>query len=413
MGGHRELLWVRAASLTVVSHFVLFGRVGSRSGLSVAPFSLALCRSSSPARSGRFARPSALVSTRRCSGWPACWVASGPGGRRAGAWPGRMMRRARRRGLRDHLRLGPGEAGRLAHALGRELPVTAAALAHGRPNREDAHTVAGAVRVLPAETPAQTPVLAEQALAEHAATADPDAARMPGRHVLDIVDPDHAEELLHRQAEHQAAQAHTRRDPRITPARPRPSRATGSSTPKHRHPTRHPRPTRRTTPADPENDTRDDRTHSQRTADTPVKLTDPSLRTGDLPDNSAERPPSSPQLPHDKLGTGTETLDSGDILPASQARRIACPTRTSPPPSWAAKACPWTPAAAPDTTSTPPAAPSSSATTDAPPPAPTVPTNSATPTTTPTEPTTAEPTRTTTRCRVHLTTTPSTTTAET
>jgi len=162
--------WVRSASLTVVSHFVLFGRVGSRSGLSVAPFSLALCRSSSPARSGRFARPSARVSTRRCSGWPTRrWTSFGgrahagqPAGRRPGVttgpgWPtrGGLAREHdapnTRTWLRDHLRLGPGEAGRLpwpARPLG----------------REHAHTVAEAVRALPAETPAEPRTATEQAL---------------------------------------------------------------------------------------------------------------------------------------------------------------------------------------------------------------------------------------------------------
>ncbi|HSV64971.1 MAG TPA: DUF222 domain-containing protein, partial [Mycobacteriales bacterium] len=125
--------------------------------------------------------------------------------------------------LRDSLNVRPGEAGRLlrlARDLDGDLPETAAALADGAISVEHAQVIADAVRALPAETPAETRVAAERELVAHSGTFNPDEVALLGRRVLDVVDPDHGEELLRRQAEREAAEAHTRRDLRISPAGP-------------------------------------------------------------------------------------------------------------------------------------------------------------------------------------------------
>ncbi|HSV64961.1 MAG TPA: DUF222 domain-containing protein, partial [Mycobacteriales bacterium] len=106
--------------------------------------------------------------------------------------------------LRDSLNVRPGEAGRLlrlARDLDGDLPETAAALADGAISVEHAQVIAEAVRALPAETPAETRVAAERELVAHSGTFNPDEVALLGRRVLDVVDPDHGEELLRRQAE--------------------------------------------------------------------------------------------------------------------------------------------------------------------------------------------------------------------
>ncbi|HSV66927.1 MAG TPA: hypothetical protein VLJ59_13585, partial [Mycobacteriales bacterium] len=56
---------------------------------------------------------------------------------------------------------------------------------------------------------------------EHSATFDPEeVVRLLGRRVLDVVDPDHADELLRRRVEREAAEAYARRGLRICPAGP-------------------------------------------------------------------------------------------------------------------------------------------------------------------------------------------------
>ncbi|HSV66008.1 MAG TPA: DUF222 domain-containing protein [Mycobacteriales bacterium] len=232
--------------------------------------------------------------------------------------------------LRDHLRLRPGEAGRLlrlTHELDRDLPATAAALVEGDISREHAHAVADAVRALPAETPAETRVAAERALVEHSGTFDPDRVRLLGRRVLDVVDPDHADELLRRQVEREATEAYTRRDLRICPAGPGLNRVGGFLDTEGAETLRVALdPLAAPRPGDPATGVRDDRTHGQRMADALVELGERALRMGELPDNGGERPTLVVTMPYDKLAaaTGVGTLDGGDVLPASQVRRIAC-----------------------------------------------------------------------------------------
>ena len=232
--------------------------------------------------------------------------------------------------LRDTLNVRPAEAGRLlrlAKALDGDLPETATALADGAVSVDHAQVVAEAMRALPAETPADVRAAAERELVRHSGTVNPDEIALLGRRVLDVVDPDGSAELQARQAEREAAAAYARRDLRICPAGPGLRRISGFLDTEGAETLRVALdPLAAPRPADPENGVRDERTHGQRMADALVDLSERALRMGDLPDNGGERPTLVVTMSYDKLAatTGVGTLDSGDILPASQVRRIAC-----------------------------------------------------------------------------------------
>ncbi|HSV66134.1 MAG TPA: DUF222 domain-containing protein, partial [Mycobacteriales bacterium] len=128
-------------------------------------------------------------------------------------------------------------------------------------------------------------------------------------------------------AEREAAEAHTRRDLRISPAGPGLKRICGLLDTEGAETLRVALdPLAAPRPADPDTGVRDERTHGQRMADALVDLADRSLRMGELPDNGGERPTLIVTMPYDKLAaaTGAGTLPTGDILPASQVRRLAC-----------------------------------------------------------------------------------------
>ncbi|HSV68395.1 MAG TPA: DUF222 domain-containing protein [Mycobacteriales bacterium] len=232
--------------------------------------------------------------------------------------------------LQDSLRMRPSEAGRLlrlASALDGDLPETATALADGAISVDHAHVIAGAMRSLPAETPADTRAAAEQELVGHSGMCDPSAVALFGRRVLDAVDPEGSAELQRQQAEREAAEAYNRRDLRISPAGPGLKRICGFLDTEGAETLRVALdPLAAPRPADPETGVRDERTHGQRMADALVELSERALRMGDLPDNGGERPTLVVTMQYEKLvaATGVGLLDSGDILPASQVRRLAC-----------------------------------------------------------------------------------------
>ena len=91
---------------------------------------------------------------------------------------------------------------RLAAALGREVhePV-ATALAAGRVLAEQAEVVVAAVDALPAAVGTADRRKAEEHLLDLAAVHDAAALRVLGRHVLEVIDPDAADEQLARQLE--------------------------------------------------------------------------------------------------------------------------------------------------------------------------------------------------------------------
>ncbi|HSV68002.1 MAG TPA: DUF222 domain-containing protein [Mycobacteriales bacterium] len=238
--------------------------------------------------------------------------------------------------LRDTLRLPPGEAARLlrlAHQLDRDLPATAEALRSGAVSRDHAQAIADAVCALPAETPAQTRAAAETALVEHSATFDPGEVSKLGRRVLEVVDPEHGDELLRRQVEREAAEAYTRRDLRISPAGPGLHRVSGLLDVEGAEALRVALdPLAAPRPANPELGIRDDRSHGQRMADALVELAERSLRAGDLPENGGERPTLIVTMSYEKLAaaTGAGILPTGHVMPPSQVRRLACDARIVP-----------------------------------------------------------------------------------
>jgi hypothetical protein len=70
----------------------------------------------------------------------------------------------------------------------------------------------------------------------------------------------------------------------------------------------------------------DQRTSGQRRADALVELCRLTLNTGELPENGGDRPQLTITINFNDLRekTGTATLDTGDQLTPTQARRLAC-----------------------------------------------------------------------------------------
>ena len=320
--------------------------------------------------------------------------------------------------LRDSLNVRPAEAGRLlrlARALDGDLPETATALADGAVSVDHAQTIAEAMRALPAETPADVRTAAEHELVERSGTVNPDEVALLGRRVLDVVDPDGSAELQARQAEREAAAAYARRDLRICPAGPGLRRVTGFLDTEGAETLRVALdPLAAPRPADPDTGVRDDRTHGQRMADALVELANRSLRMGDLPDNGGERPTLVVTMPYASWSPPPAWESSTAVTSCPPARCGASPaTPTSSPPSSAGRACRWTSAGAPGTTSARPAARLFSATAGVFSPPATAPTSGATAITASTGPTAAEPTRTTACSYADITIESSTTTAGT
>src|SRR5262249_21794090 len=71
---------------------------------------------------------------------------------------------------------------------------------------------------------------------------------------------------------------------------------------------------------------------SQRQADALVELAERSLRTGALPEGGGNRPTRVLTRPNDTLAAqvGTGVLDTGEHLPASTVRRMACDAKIIP-----------------------------------------------------------------------------------
>jgi Domain of unknown function (DUF222) len=74
------------------------------------------------------------------------------------------------------------------------------------------------------------------------------------------------------------------------------------------------------------------RSYARRQADALVELAERSLRTGELPSQGGERPTLVLTMPYHRLAelVGTGTLDTGEHLPASTARRMACDAKVIP-----------------------------------------------------------------------------------
>src|SRR5262249_62030754 len=76
----------------------------------------------------------------------------------------------------------------------------------------------------------------------------------------------------------------------------------------------------------------DPRSYARRQADALVELAERSLRVGDLPAQGGERPTLVLTMPYAKLAeqVGTGILDTGEHLPASTVRRMACDAKIIP-----------------------------------------------------------------------------------
>jgi hypothetical protein len=237
--------------------------------------------------------------------------------------------------VRDVLRVTLAEARRivsLAKAVEGDLSATGQALAEGRISPEHAQVIARSVADLPDEAADWVPAAAEQELIGLAEQYDPRILAKLGRRIINVVDPDQGDEILGRQLERQDKAAKEGRQLHATSYGDGRVRVTGwfdtegwEIVRAALDPLAVPRP------AGPDG-TPDLRSYAQRQADALVTLAERSLRTGDLPTQGGERPTLVLTMPYAKLAelVGTGVLDTGEHLPASTARRMACDAKIIP-----------------------------------------------------------------------------------
>src|SRR6266545_6937836 len=106
----------------------------------------------------------------------------------------------------------------LARTVDTDLTATAAALAAGRISVEHAQAIAESVAALPAEAQAGVADAAEEHLLDAAADHDPRALHRLGRRIVEVIDPDHGDELLRRQLERTDRQAEESRELHAIPS---------------------------------------------------------------------------------------------------------------------------------------------------------------------------------------------------
>src|SRR6266511_1020542 len=203
----------------------------------------------------------------------------------------------------------------LARTVDGDAAATGTALAAGRISLDHAQVIADSLAALPAQAEGWVTAAAEEHLLDAAADHDPKALHRIGRRIVEVIDPDHGDETreLHgipsggriRLAgwlDNEGWQIlRTALDPL---AAPRPA-DTGQPDP---------------------------RPYPRRMADALVELADRALRGGDLPTQGGEKPTLVLTLDYTKLAAevGTGTLDTGEHLPASTVRRLACDAKIIP-----------------------------------------------------------------------------------
>jgi len=237
--------------------------------------------------------------------------------------------------VRDVLRVTLGEARRivsLAKAVDGDLAATGQALVEGRISPEHAQVIARSVADLPDEAADWVPAAAEQELLGLAGQYDPRILAKMGRRILGVVDPDRGDEILGRQLERQDKAAKQGRQLHAIPFGDGRVRVTGWFDTEGWEIVRaalDPLATPRPAGLD---GTPDLRGYAQRQADALVELAERSLRTGDLPTQGGERPTLVLTMPYAKLAelVGTGVLDTGEHLPATTARRMACDAKIIP-----------------------------------------------------------------------------------
>src|SRR6266508_4812738 len=100
----------------------------------------------------------------------------------------------------------------LARAVDTDLTATAAALAAGRISLDHAQVITESVAGLPDQVEAGVADAAEEHLLHAAAEHDPKALHRIGRRIVEVIDPDHGDELLRRQLDRADRQAEETRE---------------------------------------------------------------------------------------------------------------------------------------------------------------------------------------------------------
>jgi hypothetical protein len=255
---------------------------------------------------------------------------------------------------RHHLSIGTAARRvRLAAALDADLPATAAALAAGDINAEQAQVIADAVMKLPGGLRAE----GEQRLLETTDQADPKVLAAAGASLLETLDPDEAERREQDREARLAARAHLARDFRLvdqpgtslvrlygkldresaailragldTLCSPRQQTSARQHTPPRQHTAPRQDTAQHHSPDEPALATR---SVGQRRADALVEIFRIALAGGELPDNGGERPQVVVTAPLETLqqAHGTATLEDGGVLTAAAARRWACDAKVIP-----------------------------------------------------------------------------------
>jgi hypothetical protein len=232
--------------------------------------------------------------------------------------------------LRDRYRLSAGAAGkqvRLAAALDAQLPQTAAALAAGSINCEQAEVIAKTISTLPGEYR----VDGERVLVEQCATFGPRELGRIGRYLLDRVAPEVAEQRAAAELARQEQRAYEDRCLHLSDApggvRVRLSgwldRESAAVVRAAIDPLCAPRPV---------NGESDRRSAGQRRADALVEVCRLALACGELPDHGGDRPQVAVTIDVEALRkqTGAALLDDGAVVSPAAARRLACDARILP-----------------------------------------------------------------------------------
>jgi hypothetical protein len=230
--------------------------------------------------------------------------------------------------LRHLLRVRPAEAKQmvtLAAAVDTGFAATGRAVAGGQVSLAHAAAVHRAVAAIPDQAGAWVRPDAEARLLEWSKEHDPKVIARLGRHILEVIDPDGAEEILRRQLERQERAAAQAAELRLMPEGDGRVRLAGWLDTEGAETLRAALdPLAAPQPAGPEGP--DPRSHPRRMADALVELARRALRGGDLPDNGGQPPTLVLTLGYDQLlaQLGTAGLDGGEHLSAAAARRLSC-----------------------------------------------------------------------------------------
>jgi hypothetical protein len=237
--------------------------------------------------------------------------------------------------LADMLRLRPEHAHRmvtLARDLDTDLVSTRASLHSGDISADHAVVTARTLRNLPAEAGPDVRSEAEDVLIEHANTFNPKVLAELGKRILEVVDPDLADQLLAKQLAREDDRAARKRELSLHDD---PSTSStliyGKLDPVAAdmlrtalEPLAKPRPT--------DADGPDTRSYSRRMGDGLVELLRRYLNSGESPSHAGEKPHLVVHISADDLANGTgyaTLLRTGTSLSAHTAQQIACDAKVS------------------------------------------------------------------------------------